>query len=70
VVHVFTVGQKSGRLEEMLERLASGYDRQVSSSATRLASALEPALILVLSVFVGFILFATMLPILEAGNAL
>ena len=70
VIHVFTVGQKSGRLEEMLERLASGYDRQVANNATRLASALEPALILVLSVFVGFILFATMLPILEAGNAL
>ncbi len=70
VVHVFSVGQKSGRLEEMLEQLASVYDRQVASSATRLASALEPLLILLLSVFVGFILFATMLPILEAGNAL
>ena len=70
VVHVFTVGQQSGRLEEMLERLAVGYERQVSSSAARLAAALEPLLILFLAVFVGFILFATMLPILEAGNAI
>ncbi len=70
VVHVFTVGQRSGRLEEMLERLAVGYERQVSSSAGRLAAALEPVLILFLSIFVGFILFATMLPILEAGNAI
>lgn len=70
VVHVFSVGQASGRLEEMLERLAANYDRQVANLANRLASVLEPALILVLAVFVGFILFATLLPILEAGNVL
>jgi len=52
----------------MLDRLAANYDRQVTSLCNRLASVLEPILILVLSVFVGFILFATLLPILEAGN--
>ena len=70
VVHIFSVGQKSGRLEEMLERLATNYDRQVASAATRLTSLLEPILIVSLAVLVGFILFATMLPILEAGNVL
>jgi len=68
VVQVFSVGQETGRLEEMLERLANDYDRQVASLSTRLASILEPALILVLAIFIGFILFATLLPILEAGN--
>lgn len=70
VIHVFSVGQASGRLEEMLDRLASDYARQVNSLSQRLASILEPVLILVLAVFVGFILFATLLPILEAGNVL
>lgn len=70
VIHIFAVGQQSGRLEEMLERLAADYDRQVASSSARLASALEPLLILTLAIFVGFILFATLLPILEAGNVL
>jgi type II secretory pathway component PulF len=70
VVHIFSVGQQSGRLEEMLERLATDYDRQVAGSSVRLASALEPLLILTLALFVGFILFATLLPILEAGNVL
>ena len=46
------------------------YERQVNSLATRLAAALEPILIVFLSIFVGFILFATILPILEAGNVL
>ena len=68
VVQVFTVGQQTGRLEEMLERLAVDYDRQVASASERFAAVLEPVLILVLSVIVGFIMFATMLPILEAGN--
>jgi len=69
-VQIFTVGQQTGRLEEMLERLAKDYDRQVNTMSTRLAAALEPVLILTLAVFVGFILFATVLPILEAGNVL
>lgn len=70
VVQVFTVGQQSGRLEELLERLASDYDRQAAQLAGRLATLVEPLLIAVLSVIVGFIVFATVLPILEAGNVL
>lgn len=70
VVQIFSVGQKTGRLEPMLARLATDYERQVTSLTTRLTTLLEPALIVALAVFVGFILFATMLPILEAGNVL
>ena len=70
VVQVFAVGQKSGQLEVMLARLATDYDRQVASLASRLTTVLEPILILFLAVVVGFILFATILPILEAGNVL
>jgi type II secretory pathway component PulF len=70
VIQVFSVGQESGRLDEMLDRLAMDYDRQVSKTTERLATILEPVLILTLAVFVGFILFATILPILEAGNVL
>jgi type II secretory pathway component PulF len=70
VIQIFAVGQQSGKLEEMLDRLSENYERQVNSLATRLAAALEPILIVFLSMFVGFILFATILPILEAGNVL
>ncbi|MEM8670557.1 MAG: type II secretion system F family protein [Planctomycetota bacterium] len=70
VVQIFAVGQQTGKLESMLQRLASDYDRQVTSMSARLASVLEPMLIVFLALFVGFILYATMLPILEAGNVL
>jgi general secretion pathway protein F len=70
VVQVFALGQQSGRLEEMLDRLAGVYDLQVSNSAQRLAAILEPLLIIVLAMIVLFIVMATVLPILEAGNAI
>jgi len=70
VVQVFSVGQQSGKLEEMLDRLAAAYDQQVTSAAQRLTAVLEPALIIMLALVVLFIVMATVLPILEAGNAI
>ena len=70
VVQVFSLGEQSGRLDEVLERLASDYDHQVEQKAQRLAAALEPLLVLILALLVGFIAFATILPILEAGHVL
>jgi general secretion pathway protein F len=70
VIQVFSVGQESGRLEEMLGRLAKDYDEQVASAAQRLTSVLEPILILILATIVATIALATMLPILEAGDVL
>ena len=58
-----------------LERI-SGFsrdelkNRQVSTLSARLTAAISPILILFLAVVVGLILFATILPILEAGNGL
>lgn len=70
VVQVFAVGQQTGRLEDVLDRLAKAYDQQVTTSSQRLASVLEPVLILVLALIVLVIILATVLPILEAGNAI
>lgn len=70
VVQVFALGQASGRLGPMLERLANDYDKQVQQAAQRLTVLLEPIMILVLAMLIGFIAFATILPILEAGHVL
>ena len=70
VVQVFAVGQASGRLETMLENLAADYDAQVDLASSRLTAMLEPLMMVFLAVVVGFIAFATIMPILEAGNAL
>ena len=65
---VFAVGQQSGRLEEMLDRLAADYDRQVATASQRLTAVLEPVLILGLVLLVGFIGVATVMPLLEAAD--
>jgi len=70
VVQMLAVGQESGRLEDMLEQLAEAYDQEVSTATVRLMALLEPLLIVALAVLVGFIAFATVLPILEVSNVL
>lgn len=70
VVRLLEVGQASGRLDQMLERLAADYDLQLQSSTQRLLAILEPAMILLLTGLVGFIVLAVILPYLEAGNVL
>ncbi|MEM8733619.1 MAG: type II secretion system F family protein [Planctomycetota bacterium] len=68
MVRFFAVGQDSGKLEEMLQRLAMDYNKQIATSTARMTAFVEPILILILAVGVGFLLLATILPILEAGN--
>jgi type II secretory pathway component PulF len=70
VIQVFAVGQASGRLEAMLESLAADYDTQVDITSGRLTALLEPVMMIALAFIVGFIAFATILPILEAGHVL
>jgi type II secretory pathway component PulF len=70
VVQIFAVGQASGNLEQMLEQLAIDYEARVDLVANRLTTLLEPLMMILLAIVVGFIAFATMLPILEAGNVL
>jgi type II secretory pathway component PulF len=70
VIQVFAVGQASGRLETMLDNLAADYDTQVDVTSSHLTALLEPVLTILLAIAVGVIAFATILPILEAGNVL
>ncbi len=70
VIQVFAVGQASGKLETMLENLAADYDVQVDIATSRLTALLEPVMMVLLAIGVGFFAFATILPILEAGDVL
>ena len=70
VIQVFAVGQASGRLDAMLDNLAADYDTQVEITSHRLTTLLEPVMMILLAILVGFIAFATILPILEAGDVL
>jgi type II secretory pathway component PulF len=70
LIQVFSLGQNTGQLDELLFQIATDYDHQVATLTERMTTILEPILIVCLSAIVGFILLATLLPILETGNAL
>ncbi|HKW81857.1 MAG TPA: type II secretion system F family protein [Casimicrobiaceae bacterium] len=58
------VGEESGRLEEMLNRVADVYDREVQVAIKRFLAILEPAMILTLAVLIGGIVFSILLGVM------
>jgi type II secretory pathway component PulF len=70
VVQLIDVGQRTGELTEMLNQLKAGYEAEVRLAISKFTSALEPILIILLAGVIGFIVFATMMPILEATRVM
>jgi len=62
------VGEKSGTLEKMLERTATFYEKEVDTSLTAMTAMLEPVIILVMGVVIGFIVLSVCLPIFEMNQ--
>lgn len=65
MVHLLGVGQESGELPRMLSQLRDSYEKSVNLALARFLAVLEPALIILLAIVIGFVVFATLLPILE-----
>jgi general secretion pathway protein F len=64
VTHMIAVGERSGQLEQMLGDVATQYDRETNTSIQRLTGLLEPLMIVVMGVAVGFVVFSIMRPIM------
>jgi type IV pilus assembly protein PilC len=64
------IGQASGELEELLERLGHRYTRRANRLIERLTDLLEPCVILVLAVLVGIVVMAAVLPLLRMQEIL
>jgi general secretion pathway protein F len=69
VGYMISIGEQSGQLEDMLERVAESYDEELELSTSKLTSILEPILIVAMALVVGFIVMAVLLPILDIGSA-
>jgi len=70
VVQMVEVGERSGELEAMLEKVAQTYEDQVETSVTRLTALLEPLLILFMVGIVVTIILATLVPLLQITSSL
>ena len=68
VGYMIGVGEESGRLEELLKKVAQSYDEEVEVAAQKLTALLEPLMIVIMAFVVGFIVLAIMLPILQMSN--
>lgn len=68
VGYMIAVGEESGRLEELLKKIAQAYDEEVEVAAQKLTALLEPLMIILMAGVVGFIVMAIMLPILQMSN--
>lgn len=70
VSHMIAIGEKTGEVESMLKKVAETYDNQVDTRVATLTSLLEPVMIVIMSVVIGFIVFSIMLPIFNMSNSL
>ncbi len=68
VGYMIAVGEQSGELEQMLQRIGIAYDEEIQVSTERLTSVLEPIMIVGLAAVVGYIVISIVLPILKVGQ--
>lgn len=68
VVHMIGVGEKSGQLEQMLTNVANSYEMQAEQKVTRLTAVLEPLMIVMMGLVIGFMVVAIVLPMMDMSQ--
>lgn len=67
-VHMVRVGEETGRLEEMLLKVADTFEAEVRSAVKRFITLLEPGIIVTMAILVGFIVVAIAMAILSINE--
>ena len=67
-VHMITVGETSGSLDEMLTKVSKTYDKEVEQSIKQVISLIEPMMILLMALIIGFIVISMLLAIFSAND--
>ncbi|MCS7191277.1 MAG: type II secretion system F family protein, partial [Fimbriimonadales bacterium] len=70
VIHMMDIGEESGRLSEMMVKIADFYEQEVDATIKGLTSMIEPLLIVFLGGVVGFIAISIMMPMFKLINAI
>ena len=70
VTHMVGVGEETGALDTMLDKVADFYEDQVEASVKALTSILEPVMIIVIGAIVGFIVISMYLPLFSVYNSI
>ena len=65
VISMIEVGEETGKLPEMLDKIADTYDEEVDNAVGALTSMIEPLMIVFLAVVVGGIVMALFMPLIS-----
>lgn len=66
--YMIAVGEQSGQLEDILDRISESYEEEIDLTIQRMTSLIEPIIIIFLAVIVGFIIAAVLFPLLDFAN--
>ncbi|WP_095055852.1 type II secretion system F family protein [Pseudomonas sp. Irchel s3b2] len=69
-IQMTAIGEESGALDDMLDKVASFYEDEVDNMVDNLTSLMEPFIMVVLGVIVGGLVVAMYLPIFQLGSAI
>lgn len=70
VIQMIDVGEQSGALDQMLEKIAEFYEAEVDNAVENLTALIEPIIIVFLGGSIGYIVVAMFMPILTMSSAL
>jgi type IV pilus assembly protein PilC len=68
VIQMIAIGEETGNLDAMLSKIADFYDQEVDTAVKGLTSMIEPIIIVIMGLVIGFIVIAMFLPMFELGN--
>ncbi|MBI2437609.1 MAG: type II secretion system F family protein, partial [Lentisphaerae bacterium] len=68
LVHMMAAGEKTGKIDEMMQNIADFYDDEVDTMLAGLTSLIEPMLMVFLGVVIGGIVISMFLPIFKMGE--
>jgi type IV pilus assembly protein PilC len=70
ITHMVRIGEDTGQLEPILNKVADFYDTEVETAVSQLTTMLEPMIIVVLAVVVGFVVISIIQPMFQMYNGI
>ena len=67
---MISVGEQSGQIEEVLNRVCNYYDDQVDYAIKKLTAFIEPIMIILIGIIVIIVLLSIFLPMLDISNSI
>ena len=68
VLHMVSIGEKTGELETMLSQVSDAYDFQVKNQVDGMTSLLGPVMLIFMGGVIGIIVFAVMMPMFQLSS--